>query len=128
MHAARTAARKTPRYPSAANRVQRVAAPKRVPADRYTPLSYGHAVAKGVVRANREYRRHDVPPGEHGPALPSVPHWHPNQLRHAHATAVRRRYGLEAAGATLGHAKLSATEVYAERDLGLAVRVAEETG
>ena len=26
-----------------------------------------------------------------------VTHWHPNQLRHTHATEVRKRYGLEAA-------------------------------
>jgi hypothetical protein len=57
-----------------------------------------------------------------------VPAWAPNQLRHSHGTAVRRRYGLEAAGASLGHAKMSATEIYAERDEALAQRVAAEIG
>jgi integrase len=34
-----------------------------------------------------------------------VPHWHPNQLRHSCATAVRRRFGIAAAGAVLGHSQ-----------------------
>jgi integrase len=54
--------------------------------------------------------------------------WHPNQLRHLYGTEVRGLFGLEAAGAALGHTKLSATEVYAERDWGLAGRVAMEMG
>jgi integrase len=57
-----------------------------------------------------------------------VPHWHPNQLRHLFATEVRRRYGLEAAQVALGHAKADVTQVYAERDLGLATRLALEMG
>lgn len=32
-----------------------------------------------------------------------VEHWHPNQLRHAFATEVRRDFGLEACRAVLGH-------------------------
>ena len=32
-----------------------------------------------------------------------VGHWHPNQLRHTCATEVRRRFGIEAASAVLGH-------------------------
>ncbi len=32
-----------------------------------------------------------------------VAHWHPNQLRHTCATEVRRRFGISAAGAVLGH-------------------------
>jgi integrase len=57
-----------------------------------------------------------------------VPHWHPSQLRHSFATEVRKRYGLEAAGAGLGHSKMSATETYAARDEGLAAKVAAEIG
>jgi site-specific recombinase XerC len=57
-----------------------------------------------------------------------IPRWAPNQLRHNHATDVRRQYGLEAAGAALGHAKMSVTEIYAERDETLALRVAAEIG
>lgn len=56
-----------------------------------------------------------------------VPEWHANQLRHLHATEVRKRFGLEAAQVSLGHAKASTTEIYAERDMGLAERVARES-
>jgi hypothetical protein len=57
-----------------------------------------------------------------------VPHWHPSQLRQLRATEVRRAYGLEAAQVVLGHARAEVTEVYAQRDLTLAVRVAGESG
>lgn len=55
-----------------------------------------------------------------------IEHWHANQLRHTQATAIRARHGKEAAQAVLGHADPRTTEVYAERDLELARRVAEE--
>jgi integrase len=58
----------------------------------------------------------------------SVEHWHPNQLRHLHGTEVRRRFGLEAAQVALGHSRADVTQVYAERDLALAERVAREVG
>src|SRR5262245_13522074 len=54
--------------------------------------------------------------------------WHPNQLRHSYLTAVRRRYGLEGAQVAAGHAKADVTQVYAERDLGLAEKIAAEIG
>jgi integrase len=57
-----------------------------------------------------------------------VPHSHPNQLRHTSASEVRRRFGLEAAQVLLGHARADVTQVYAERDEGLALRVAAEIG
>ena len=57
-----------------------------------------------------------------------VPHWHPNQLRHTHGTEVRRRFGLEAAQVALGHERADVTQVYAERNLDLAVKVAAEVG
>jgi integrase len=49
-------------------------------------------------------------------------------LRHTFATEVRREYGLEAAQVLLGHSRADVTQVYAERDLTLAVRVATEAG
>jgi integrase len=105
--ARRRSQRKTPVQPS--QQCRRKAKPRKSPGEHYTPLSYAHAIAKACRRAG-------------------VPHWHPNQLRHSHATEVRRRFGLEAAGAALGHSKLSASEVYAERDKGLAERVALAIG
>ena len=66
----------------------------------------------------------------HRPGLPEsgVPHWHPHQLKHACGTEVRKRFGAEAARAFLGHAKLSTTEIYAERDLGTVEEIAPEIG
>jgi integrase len=92
-------------------------------AERYTVSSYGHAVARAVKRANRELGR-SAAPGTDDP----VPHWHPNQLRHAHGTEVRRLYGLEAAQVALGHERADVTQVYAEKNLALAAKVAAEIG
>ncbi|CAN5677012.1 hypothetical protein BH23PLA1_BH23PLA1_36200 [soil metagenome] len=41
---------------------------------------------------------------------------------------IRQAYGLEAAKAVLGHTDTKITEIYAERDLGLAMRVMGEIG
>ena len=49
--------------------------------------------------------------------------WHPYQLRHSYATKARKLFDLEHAGAALGHTRMSATEVYAERDSQLAAAV-----
>jgi integrase len=57
-----------------------------------------------------------------------IPVWHPNQLRHARGTEVRKHYGLEAAQAVLGHAELGVTQVYAEVDRETALRVVKEIG
>lgn len=54
--------------------------------------------------------------------------WAPNQLRHAHGTEVRKKYGLEAAQVALGHERADVTQVYAEKNLALAVKVAAEIG
>jgi len=54
--------------------------------------------------------------------------WHPNQLRHAHATQVRATSGLQAAAAALGHSSMETTLIYAERDYALARSVAVALG
>jgi integrase len=54
--------------------------------------------------------------------------WHPNQLRHTAATIIRRQYGAEAAQAVLGHAELSTTELYAEKNLEAARAIMKEIG
>ncbi len=82
---------------------------KRMVNERYDRTAYTRAVARAALAAR-------------------VQHWHPNQLRHTHATKVRKQFGLEHAGAARGHSKMSATEVYAERDAGLAVEVAIKLG
>jgi integrase len=54
--------------------------------------------------------------------------WHPHQLRHTAATAIRRRFGFEAAQHVLGHATLSMTEICAERNAEAARAVAAAIG
>jgi hypothetical protein len=54
--------------------------------------------------------------------------WHPNQLRHAKATEIRREAGLDAARAVLGHRSPVITETYAEQDMATAAAVMERLG
>lgn len=82
---------------------------RRLPADEYHPHAYSSAIAAACEKAN-------------------VPAWSPNQLRHTFATSIRQRFGLEAAQVLLGHEKADVTQIYAERNLGLAARVAAEVG
>jgi hypothetical protein len=114
-------------------------------ADRYTSDTYAKAIVRGCDHAERADRQAAenaaaAAEGRRPVRVPlvikdserkaprTVPRWHSNQLRHNHATDVRRRYGLEAAQAVLGHSHADVTEVYAERNLGLAEKVALEVG
>ena len=54
--------------------------------------------------------------------------WSPLQLRHAAATLIRARYGLEASQVVLGHVKADVTQIYAARDLAKAHSVMAEIG
>jgi integrase len=120
--AAMRAARKSRVQPSQADR--RKARPKRKPGVRCTSQSYGKSILRAVVAANKAL----LAAGRCGPAG-LLPHWQPNQLRHAHGTEARKLYGYEGAQVALGHSRLSAaTEVYAKADEQLAERIAQETG
>jgi integrase len=57
-----------------------------------------------------------------------IPHWTPNQLRHAKATETRRKHGLEATQSVLGHADLRSTQRYAPRTLDHAFYVQSLNG
>jgi integrase len=115
--------RKSKVQPSQRSRRKRK--PKVKPRGRYTVSSYDKALRRGCQRADRVAHEQD-------PSIPAdqtiIPVWHPHQLRHAHATEVRRRFGLEAAQVALGHSQARVTEVYAQRDQTLAIRVAAEIG
>lgn len=65
----------------------------------HTALTYGKAIRSAVQDANSK-----------GVA---IPHWHPNQLRHAILTEVRDRLGLEAAQRWGGHSDSATTLIYA---------------
>jgi integrase len=53
-------------------------------------------------------------------------HWNPNRLRHAAATRIRARHGIEQARVLLGHRAMATTEIYAERDQRQARRIAHD--
>ncbi len=112
--------RKTPIYPSElrarqrAKLARRKRKPKRPKGDRYNTDSYRRAIEYGFKRAGKEGVE--------------IPHWFPLQLRHSRATEVRRDYGLDAAQVALGHARADVTEIYAEKNLEMAVLIARETG
>jgi integrase len=77
--------------------------------DHYDADSYRRAVRRACLKA-------------------VIPIWCPLQLRHAAGTLIRKRYGLEASQAVLGHAELSVTQVYSEVDLQMARQVMAEIG
>ena len=112
--------RKTPIFPCETERLERerqarLRRQRRRPlGDRYTSASYNRAIHYGIVRAHK--------------AGKDIPFWHPNQLRHSRATEVRRDFGLEAAQVVLGHARADVTQVYAEKNMDLAVKIAKMTG
>jgi len=110
---ARKANRKSPMTPSQAKRKPKKR-PLRPKQDRYDVASYRRAITYGIKKANK--------------AGKEVPHWNPYRLRHSYATDVRKRFGIEAAQVSLGHARADVTQVYAERNLELARKVAQECG
>jgi integrase len=75
----------------------------------YKPSTYANAVRRACEKA-------------------SVPSWHPHQLRHNAATAIRREFGLDMARAVLGHHSPQITELYAELDLDRAADVMAKIG
>ena len=75
-------ARKTPVQPSQIDRSNPSAT--RVPGEAWEPCAYTRTIARACARAN-------------------VEGWGSNRLRHAFATEVRRKFGLEATRAVLGH-------------------------
>lgn len=87
---------------------------KRPKRPRFDTDSYRRAITYGIDKARK--------------AGIEIPHWFPYQLRHSRATDVRKQYGLEGAQVILGHQSADITQVYAERDLALAIRIARETG
>jgi integrase len=145
LNADRSAKRKTPRYRShmERNTEKRVKNPRRTPSEKYDPQSYGTSIDRACDRAfplpsllaQRKDESHAkwwerLTPAEQAEVKVwrKAHRWHPNQLRHSYATKTRKVFGLEHAGAALGHSKMKVTEVYAERDAGLALEVAVRLG
>ncbi len=101
--------RKTPKSCGNTRGSNRVSSPNRSAADRYAVASYRNAIRRACNKL-------------------AILVWTPNQLRHTAATDIRKQFGLEAAQVVCGHATADVTQVYAERDLKLAMKVAEAVG
>jgi integrase len=112
----RRANRRSPMTPSQAKR-GRKRRPKTTPKDHYTTCTYRQAITRAVQRANQ---------GK--PEDEQIPAWKPNQLRHSAATEIRSRFGVEAAQVILGHAQMSTSEIYAEKDIQRAADIMAKIG
>lgn len=116
--------RKTPMTPSQAARRPRCR-PKKSPGTRYDRTSYARAIASACRKADQHAHELNL-------KIPAdkviVPHWHPHQLRHNAATAIRKQFGLDAARAVLGQRSAVVAEIYAELDFGKAATVMGQIG
>ena len=90
--------------------------PKRAPGTRYTTASYRRALTYATQLA--------IEAGD----LPEGTKWHPHQLRHNCATRIRRKFGLDAVRAMLGHRTVTQAAEYAELDFEVATCTAEQVG
>jgi integrase len=118
------AARKTPLNCGNRPGTNRSSKPKRSAGEKYTSTSYRRAIARAVAKANSERKKN----AKNGEDVVLLEKWAPNRLRHATATRIRARFGLEAAQVTLGHSQADATQIYAERDMVKAEAVMREVG
>ncbi|AQT68052.1 site-specific tyrosine recombinase XerC [Anaerohalosphaera lusitana] len=96
--------------------------PKRKPGECFTSGTYGNSVRKAVKAARRDVEKRGGDPDK------ELPKWTPYQLRHTAATKARKLFNYETAGALLGHSNMSATQIYAERNQGLADMAAQKFG
>jgi integrase len=134
--------RKSPLTPSQAKRSPKKK-PKRAPGDRYRVISYDHAVMDAcdaafpppepLARSEDETKKDWLARiGAEGWAevkqWRKAHRWHPNQLRHAKATELRRECGLDTARAVLGHRSPRITELYAEIDVAKAAEAMTKLG
>lgn len=138
--------RKTPVQPSQRLRGEHAQwrTGERAPAQRYTTASYRRAIARACETAFvlpdelREPRTVAARAAD-TPALKAqrraargkwrAAHvWHPHQLRHNAATAIRREFGIELARVILGHRTAAVTEIYAEVDHAKAQDVIRKIG
>ncbi len=99
--------------------------PVHQPGECYTAVSYARAIARGCIRA------WPAPKGLEAPAVKEWNRrhsWQPNRLRHSAGTLIREHYGVEAASTILGHSRVNTTEIYAEKNLKQAEKIAAELG
>lgn len=75
----------------------------------YSPDSYAKAITAACLKAR-------------------VEPWGPNRLRHTAGTEIRKEFGVEVSRTVLGHSSMATTEIYAERDLRLAIEAMAKVG
>ena len=80
------------------------------PSQPYKKDSYSRAIRRACERAGID------------------PHWTPNQIRHTAATSIRAEYGIEVTQVVLGHSHVRTTEIYAEKNMDLAIKAAMKIG
>lgn len=88
-------------------------------ADRYDRRTYRKAVQFAIKKAQK---------GGVKVGSQLVMMWTPHQLRHTATTRAAKEFGIEIAKAATGHAHISTTQIYAERDLEAAEKVALKFG
>jgi integrase len=125
VRAERLLQRKTPLNHGNRSGTNRVHVPKKPPGDRYTTASYRRAITRACDAA--------FPVGKNASpdeirARNEKYRWTPNQLRHFAATAIRAAFGLEESQVVLGHASADVTQIYAHRDLRLAMEIMRKMG
>lgn len=98
--------------------------PQRVPGTHYTTNNYRRAIWRACEKAFLPVDATD----EQVEQWKKEFRWSPNQLRHSVATEIRKEFGLEAAQASLGHARVDATQIYALANLERAMDVARKRG
>ncbi|MGC3967713.1 MAG: site-specific integrase [Pirellulales bacterium] len=117
----------------------RAAHAKRPAGGRYTTTSYNRAIARGCEAAfamPKELRKiatklEDAEKAQRQTLASEwrAEHcWSPNQLRHACATELRRRFGIESARLILGHTDVGTTQIYAEADFKAAAAFITQVG
>ena len=114
--------------------------PLRKAGDKYTSCSFRRAIARACDKAfpvpdeMRIPRNVRLPEAEVKRREKLVREWKkahrwvPNRLRHAAATEIRKRFGLEGAQVALGHSEANTTQIYAERDMAKAAAIMAEMG
>jgi len=116
-HVERRKNRKTKVSPSQQKREQQRAKKpaERQPGDFYDQSSYRVAVANAIEKGNKTL-----------PEDQKIPKWSPYQLRHAQATDLEKREGLDTAQAVLRHTTANTTKRYAHGQLVIAEEVARK--
>jgi site-specific recombinase XerD len=149
-NAERRKKRKTKRWPShiRSQSRKRKSVPRRTKGDHYDVHAYRRAIKRacetafplpehlgqrilpnGKQESKRAWRARLTPEEKTQIRTWRQEHsWHPHRLRHNAATLIRKERGIELARIILGHARMAATEIYAQADRQQAMEVIAKIG